>query len=174
MNFLEKDLEEIIFCSDAEHLKQRGLRLKGKPKRQLRIGSYGIADLVYFNRVSTGINPHLEINVVELKKDKIGISALLQAVGYCRGIDRYLQKRDFSSDYYFNIILIGREVDTSGNLVYLTDLINGGKYSYSGIYYYGHCLNKLSFYRYEYDIDGISFIEESGYQLTNEDFDVKA
>lgn len=174
MNFLEKDLEEIIFCSDAEHLEQRGLRLRGKPKRQLRIGNYGIADIVYFNRVSDRVNPHLEINVVELKKNKIGISALLQAVGYCKGIDRYLQKRNFSSEYYFNIILIGREVDTSGNFVYLTDLINGGKYSFSGIDLYSGSLNKLSFYRYKYSIDGISFNKESDYQLTNEGFDDKA
>lgn len=174
MNFLEKDLEEIIFCSETELLEQRGLTLRGKPKRQLRIGGYGIADLVYFNRVSAGTNPHIEINVVELKKDKIGISSLLQAVGYCRGIDRYLKKRNFSGDYFFNIILIGRDLDASGSFVFLTDLINGGKHSYWGIYHYGGCLNKLSFYRYEYGINGIRFISESGYELTNEGFDVKA
>ena len=50
MKFLEKDLEQIIFESGRDSLRERGLSISGKLLRQLRIGNYGIADLVEFVR----------------------------------------------------------------------------------------------------------------------------
>jgi hypothetical protein len=50
MKFLEKDLEQIIWDADKEILSERGLNLDGKLKRQLKIGNYGIADLIHFKR----------------------------------------------------------------------------------------------------------------------------
>ena len=43
MDFLEKDLEDIIYNASNEQLDKRGLRVRGKRFRQLRIGNY-----VYF------------------------------------------------------------------------------------------------------------------------------
>ena len=52
MNFLEKDLEEIIYNTDKEMLTERGLPYHPFEtfKRQLKIGNYGIADLVSFKK----------------------------------------------------------------------------------------------------------------------------
>ena len=50
MKFLEKDLEEIIWDAYKNDklslINNRGLFINGLIKRQLRIGNYGIADLV--------------------------------------------------------------------------------------------------------------------------------
>lgn len=98
MNFLENDLEEIIYKANKDFLADRGLYLKrGKLFRQLRIGNYGILDLLEFDRPRYSKQMKMVIpgvcHVLELKKDKIGMSAFLQAVGYARGIQRYLYKK---------------------------------------------------------------------------------
>ena len=50
MKFLENDLEEIIYTSGRDVLEQRGLTINGKLLRQVKIGNYGIADLIEFQR----------------------------------------------------------------------------------------------------------------------------
>ena len=103
MKFLEKNLEEILFNADHDQLKKRGFYPPSKHfKRQLKVGNYGIADLVYFRKVydydwdskgnEMGIYPMLEITVCELKRSKVGISAFLQAIRYARGIQSYFHK----------------------------------------------------------------------------------
>lgn len=167
MDFLEKDLEEIIFSADSGVLESKGLFLNGKRFRQLRIGNYGIADLVTVQKVM--VSPKrsgLRITIYELKKDKIGISAFLQAVGYMRGIKSFLENRKFEFPYYFNISLIGRNVDTDGSLCYLPDFIKGDEF----VYYLMGELTSLDFYSYKYTIDGIEFENKYGYDLTNKGF----
>lgn len=177
MTFLEKDLEEIIYetyKSDPIGLKKRGLYLNGIIKRQLRIGNYGIADLVTFERdidyeyspdrfidkddVETMIfecytTPKLIVTVYELKKDKIGISAYLQALKYIKGIKRYLDEREFNYDVGYNIVLIGKELDTSGSFCFIPDFSSN-----------------VEFYTYNYDLDGLKFKNKKGYILTDENF----
>ena len=180
MSFLEKDLEEIIYKAEREELLKRGLSISGIKKRQLRIGNYGIADMVTFERLSTDeISPeskiidgkevyHLEVyhdqallvTVYEFKKDKIGISAFLQAVGYCQGIRRYLDGRDFCKSVIFNIVLVGKVLDKSSTFSYLADIVNVDK----------SCESFLKCYTYSYDVDGISFDEKWGYSLIDEGF----
>jgi hypothetical protein len=55
MKFLEKDLEEIIFNSCKIKLCNRGLTLPEKIKRQVRIGNYGVADLIGFEKESLNL-----------------------------------------------------------------------------------------------------------------------
>ena len=156
MKFLEKDLEEIIFEAskqDFSELFNRGLYLGKFIKRQLKIGNYGIADLVSFEKEykvagNNKLVPYLEITVIELKKDKIGISAFLQAVGYVKGIERYFEKHHPKIIIKTNIILIGKTIDDSGNFCYIADI-----------------LNNVTCYTYSYDIDGLKFKSESGYKL---------
>lgn len=50
MNFLEKNLEDIIYETNNKYLRERGLFINGIKKRQLRIGNYGIADIVTFKK----------------------------------------------------------------------------------------------------------------------------
>lgn len=165
MKFLEKDLEEIIWNADKELLSERGLTLSGTLKRQLRIGNYGIADLVNFAKPDYGFKNnerilygHGYVQVIELKNESISISAFLQAIRYLKGIQSYLKKRDFDTrDFKFIITLIGRKIDTNSDMIFLPDIIASEKIS-------------VEIYTYSYDLDGITFNEECFYKLQNEGF----
>ena len=173
MEFLEKNLEDLIFESDRNSLKDRGLTLQGKVKRQLRIGNYGIADLVTLHReVDYSIEYGDEIvngecvlerkkrtkpviTIYELKKDKIGISAFLQAIGYIKGIQEYIDKRSnklfFLSEHTeYRIVLIGKEIDTKSTYCYLESFLP---------------YHMLKNYTYKYGINGLNFTKESGFYL---------
>jgi len=138
MNFLEKDLEDIIFESDNELLQERGLPINGLKKRQVNLGAYGIADLVTIER-----DPKLNlltVTVYELKRGKISNDTLLQLSRYITGVMHYFQDR--SIDATFKGVLIGSEIDDSSDFVFVTNLIDS-----------------VSIVEYTYDIDGISFLQ---------------
>jgi hypothetical protein len=165
MEFLEKDLEDIIWEADMPELEERGLSIEGKLKRQLRIGNYGIADLVSFERKNEFPNtPYFSITVYELKKDKIGISAFLQAIQYCKGIKTYLEKRKPNISFDLNIVLIGRSIDDTGSFIFLTDLIGSHRECKHGF------LNSVNFYTYYYKATGINFEMKYDFDLTNKGF----
>jgi len=162
MIFLEKDLEQIIFETDNELLQDKELYISGKKLRQLRIGNYGIADLVTFEK--SGYYPkcengggfyveNIKITIYELKQNKINLSSFMQAIRYAKGIKRYLENRNFYHNYELYICLIGKEIDLNADFVYLSDIINN-----------------LSLITYSYDFDGISFKNHYNYKLTNEGF----
>jgi hypothetical protein len=166
MKFLEKNLEDIIWEASNEKLQERGLNISGKKLRQLRIGNYGIADLVTFDRDyyhTEYLHPFLNITVYELKKDKAGISAFLQAIRYCRGIKSYLEKHKPHIDFSLNIVLCSKEIDTNSDYIFLCDLIRYNEYE-SGL------INSISNYSFDYSIDGIQFKEEKNYDLINKGF----
>lgn len=176
MNFLEKDLEEIIYKADKAELSERGLNIKGKLFRQLRIGDYGIADLVSFERMPAVVAIHSEdyaqwkkgdrdmvregrliVTIYELKKDKIGVSAFLQAIGYLKGLDRYLSSRDIQITP--KIVLIGKSLDTSSTFSYLTDYV-----------YNVDCESFVESITYDYGMNGVSFNSHGGYHQVKEGF----
>lgn len=173
MNFLEKDLEEIIFTADRKSLQNKGLYIgeKDKLKRQLKVGNYGIADLVSYQKPY--YNPFLKrtfkgkITVFELKKDKISMSSFLQAMSYLKGIRSFLEKRGLDNSYNYSIKLVGKEIDLISSFCYLPDFINADCYEtdidLTSVF-------NVEFYLYKYDINGISFNEVSGYSLTAEGF----
>lgn len=148
MKFLEKDLEQIIYETPNNVLKEKGLHIRGRKLRQVKIGNYGVADLITYDRDGKFVN----VKIYELKKDKIGISAYLQAMGYQRGVKNYLNKRFADIHVYISIALIGRCLDTSGNFCYVTDF------------------SPCKFYTYDYDFDGLTFKNHKGYKLNNEGF----
>jgi len=157
MNFLEKDLEEIIFNADNSSLHEKGLPIFGKKIRQLKIGGYGVADIVSYEKIGSVIY----IVVYELKKDKIGISAFLQALGYARGIQRYLENRDVSFDFKIGITLIGKTFDKNSTYCYLRDVIR----DFIGEDMYRDFLNNFT---YEYGFDGIQFTNHGEYYNSRE------
>lgn len=169
MDFLEKDLEEIIFNADRKELSKRGLTIKGRLKRQLRIGSYGVADLVslevkrYQNFAESGFDYRLNITVYELKKDRIGISTFAQAMNYVKGIESYLMERYKSVflDWRVKVVLIGREIQKEGSFIYFPDLL-----------YTKDQEQFLQNYTYSYNELGIYFDQHSLYTLTNEGFGI--
>lgn len=152
MNFLEKNLETIIFETDNTILQERGLEISGVKRRQVRIGNYGICDIVTINRMRR--NNALDIKVYELKRDFVDVSTLLQSLSYCRGIQRFFQKRGISA--FFSIVLIGLTVDKNSSFAYLPDLLSADF--------------TLELYEYKYDFDGISFNSIDGLCLPNEGF----
>ena len=166
MKFLEYDLEEIIQMSDRKKLKERGLYVQGKMYRQLRIGNYGVADLVTFTRpkyIFDGIIEPGCITIYELKKDSISVSAFIQAIGYARGIQRYLMEKSFllSDNMSIKIVLIGRTIDINSTFVFLPEIINNSNCEYSF---------QLEMLKYSYNVEGLLFSEISGYKLNNEGF----
>jgi hypothetical protein len=161
MQFLEKDLENIIFKAPNEKLREKGLAIFGEKRRQVRIGNYGIADLITFERAVFYPSENKEkgyhydpprITIYELKQNKVNASTFLQAIGYTKGIKRYLRARGIQK-CLFRICLIGKEIDTSGNFPYLADVFSG-----------------VDLISYDYDFDGISFETHSDFKLKNEGF----
>jgi hypothetical protein len=174
MKFLEKDLEQIICKTDASKLQEKGLPLYGKLLKQVRIGNYGIADLVTIEKpfYCELFKCHYKgrITVYELKKDKISVSAFFQAVRYVKGIQRFLDESGHpisSGHFNFTIRLIGSEIDLDSSLIYLADLLP----DYVGEYIIDSVDRMfVDFYTYDMDIDGLKFTNEYGYKLTNEKF----
>jgi hypothetical protein len=174
MDFLEKDLEEIIFSTPNEQLRKRGLNINGIKRRQVYIGNYGRADIItretsesldyypnlihedkeYFSFSSEKI--HL-FTIYELKQNKLNINSFLQAINYCKGISDYIDNNKCLSSYNFNICLIGKEIDKSNAFCYLPDFINSSSFS-------------LFIYTYSYEFDGVKFKSHSQYSLTDNGF----
>lgn len=159
MTFLEKDLEDIIFETPYEQLSDAGLYAPGVIRRQVKIGNYGICDLVSLDRSldfeQEGCPPYITVTIFELKQQKIGASTLLQAIKYCKGIERYFNARKLfiDIDVRYKIVLIGKSVETENNFVYLSDFISN-----------------LWVMTYSYEFDGIKFKHERNYKLINEGF----
>lgn len=167
MDFLEKDLENIVFNASDEQLNKRGLQVKGKRFRQLRIGNYGIADMVTAELRSTYHgDKYYKITIYELKKDKIEIGAYLQALNYAVGLISYLEKRT-SISILVNIVLIGKTVNKVSNAVYLPRLFTNTSFdieTYTGI-------GSVDIYEYTYELDGLKFNSlNRDYALVNEGF----
>lgn len=182
MKFLEKDLEDIIFENLQEPILVKKLNNKGLDvsyphysARQLRIGNYGIADLVLCKRtLSQKFNhtlrnkgnriflPHIfDITVIELKKDLVDVSTLIQGARYIKGISQYLRYRKCDlNNYRFFLKLIGNKIDL-GEWIYLFD-------------YFGDSLNAyVEAYEYKMDLDGIVFQSKdlANYSLRDEGFE---
>lgn len=141
MPLLEKEVEEMIFHSSKDFIKQRGLSCFDHDfaLRQVGMGMYGIADLVSikFERYIHG-SRRVKVVVYELKKDSIGTGTLLQASAYYKAIYEYLTRTGIM-DFEIEICLIGAHVDLKSNFIFLAQLCN------------------VSLYTYEYKEDGIWF-----------------
>lgn len=171
MNFLEKDLENIIWESDNEKLQERNLPIMGKKFRQFKIGSYGILDLMtvrrkyYYDYDLETYLPYLDITIYELKKEKVGISAFLQAIRYCKGIKTYFESKKPEIEFALNVVLVGKQVDTNSDFIFLLDLID---FQESGNA--NGLIKRLKAYSFDYHIDGIKFKCHEGYDLIEKGF----
>lgn len=159
MNFLEKNLEDIIFESNNLDLRIRGLCISGKKKRQLRIGNYGIADLVTISKgyvVDGRVYEPISITIFELKQNEINYNSLKQIIGYARGVQIYLDKKKgwtLDIDYKLDLVLIGSKVNTDDSFCYIPSLFQN-----------------IKLYTYTYKIDGIEFNDIEGYNLIDGGF----
>lgn len=157
MDFLEKDLEQIIFETDNKEITKRGLFITGKKFTQIPLGNYGRLDLVTISRhVGWESQPAtVMITIYEFKKDCVDVSAFLQVLKYFKGIERWFNQKDRFSDCIieFKVVLVGKSVVLNNSLVYITDLCED-----------------ICFYTYSYEFDGIRFKKHSDYHLENEGF----
>lgn len=129
MNFLEKDLETIIF-ENYEACYGRGLEitdigagdyLNQLKFRQLQLGPYGVADLV-----NVRYNPqHYEciIQVIECKRNEINLATYGQAKRYFAAIKdilRYFLPESHSHiEWTEELVLIGRTFDQSNDFAFV-------------------------------------------------------
>ena len=159
MNVLEYEIEDLIYGSlknNPDRLRKKGLHLFKNSIRQLNLGSYGIADLVCYHNSHSKEGSVLNIQVVEIKKDYINADTIMQASRYVAGIRRLLDKR-FNlkrTSLFFTIVLIGREIQVSGDFVFLLD-----------------AFGEVSAYTYSIDLDeGVKFQRQSGWFMSDETF----
>lgn len=177
MNFLEKDLETIIYESDYQSLKDRGYEIDGKKFRQVKLGNYGIADLIYYIKPKYIAleNPDASyfiqgvITIVELKKDIVDINSLTQSLRYAKAIRRLLEKKGIQNEYKIRISLVGKSIDTSSSFVYLTDLMLDFDSIYRTFDFYKPPIS-LCIHTYSYKLDGLTFERHSDWFLKNEGF----
>ena len=164
MKFLEKDLEDIIFSADRELLAERGIEIEGKLLRQVKLGNYGVCDLLEVSRPTyytseesfDDISYHgsFDITIYELKKENVSISSLLQCIRYGKAIQSYFRQR--GQDFNISFVLIGKTIDFNSDLIYLIDF-----------------MHNLSVYTYDYYFDGIKFKKHEEYKLVDEGFKFK-
>lgn len=167
MRFLEKDLEQIIHETSPNELVEAGLFLGRKVKRQVRLGNYGVADLIGIDcsGYRTGYDEsdkRIIFTICELKQNVVSVSAFLQAVRYAKGLSRWLQKHkpEVWQKHQIRIVLIGKDLPRDSDLVYLPDMMA----MYRSIFI------SLEIYTYDYTLKGLKFKSHSGYKLTNEGF----
>lgn len=164
MKILERQLEDIVFESDSDILNGRGLGVHEKRIRQLRVGNYGICDMVAYQKQSHPFLKNiLSIQVIELKQHDISLATFNQALKYVKGITRYLDKYKPDLRYTISIVLIGRKLYNDDSLMYLPELFEKHDDTLFGI-------NGIYLYTYNYSIEGIEFKHHHGYCLTNEGF----
>lgn len=154
MNISEKNIEDVIYdCLKANQKFQlvkrglEGLRPYAKFFRQLNLGSYGRADLIGLSYDQ--FHKSFNICVIEIKKGTSDYSAFMQAIRYCKAIERYLDT--INMEALFKIILIGNNVCQS-DFCYISDFVT-----------------ELEIYSVSLDLDkGINFKREGGYYEKNE------
>lgn len=139
MDFLERDLEDILFKSDKSVIQNRGLScfIYDHIFRQVNITGYGIIDLLTISCSHRVI----VINIYELKNKQLNASAFWQTVRYIKAV------KDVISSYHLhnhhidiNGFMIGREIDTSGDFCFLPTINSS-----------------ISMFTYNYELDGIRF-----------------
>jgi hypothetical protein len=153
---LEKDLEDMIYCANPEDLRKAGLPMWKNLVQQVRLGNYGIADLINFEIIDVLKDKIIvKPTIIELKQGKVGEEAFFQALRYSKGIEelycRKISKEKKVIFRDFEIVLIGNRVDTRSNLIYISDI----------------CRN-ISFYSTQITLNGIEFKNEFGYKLTDQ------
>lgn len=150
MKISEEQLEDYIFETYTNHpdkLCEQGLQFDGEMGRQITFGNYGRCDLITIQLTKN----YALVNIIELKKGIICLNAFLQALRYAKGFQRYYAIHHPEIATEISITLIGSEIDTSTEMVYMADI-----------------LDKVTFYTYEFGWAGIQFEHKNNYQLTNE------
>lgn len=143
MNILEKEVEDLLFYCLTE-LSFDDAYERGIPQdinmiyeRQVNLGEYGIADIIGYDIDYE--KKYCFVNVFELKKDKIGVDAFLQAVGYVRSLQLLFKEFKFC----YNIILVGKELDMNSTMCFLSTL-------FENVQFYTYSIEVINGFRLDY------------------------
>lgn len=159
MQFSEKAIEDLIVnaleSGEGDKLIKRGFySLSGCHLlfRQFNLGDYGRLDLatVAYNTEDQEIGAwkRIRINVIEIKKGEVNYSTFIQAIRYCKGIEKLLEVYHITPLFY--ITLIGTSMCQS-DFCYLPDFFDN-----------------LSIYTISLNLDtGIKFKTEHDYEIKN-------
>lgn len=128
MNILEKDIEQLIwdgYHKDPATLKDKGLELKGKMFRQVNLLDYGIIDLMVVElvRSASGKSKYINIEILELKKDAIDVTAVMQAYRYVTGIQNlFLYEYDLENHMTeISVSVIGNTFNSNGDFPFFVN-----------------------------------------------------
>lgn len=113
MNFLEKNLENIIF-NEMDHCRERGLDLEPYEfcnYRQLNLAPFGIPDLIQIG--SDPYDNQIRVRIIECKRNVIDLTTYSQAARYQTALSRILGC--CSSNYEFEKVLIGQRIDAKND-----------------------------------------------------------
>ncbi len=149
MNFLECDLEDLIFeysltKEGRNILANRGLFIDRPLMRQVRLSTYGVADLIEI------VGAHvIQINIIELKKGELSSKDYTQLCRYMTAIKRLVSIQGI--DITVSGTLIGKSIKQEGDFCFL---INEGR---------------ISVYTYEFDLEkGLVFNRSNGWHRPDE------
>lgn len=163
MNLLEAELEDVIYNSlvnKDSFLNERGLYTPEYTKvfRQLKLGNYGILDIIGIER----LHDHLQITIYELKRECIDINTLLQAARYYKAISNYMRQRNTSFKFHITIVLVGNDISVNNNWVYLFDgiLRNVKTYTYS-LNQYGLHFKEIKLKNYALGDEGFNILNKA-------------
>lgn len=161
MNILEQELEELVWSAMTTNVMQlydRGLYCCDKYDtyvRQFDLCEYGRADIVGFRAMKSHYGERsILVKIFELKKEKVGLSTLMQAVRYAKGIQEKFDHEGKKYNLEFQYILIGKTAELDGDFIYMADVFEN-----VDIYTIGIDL-----------VDGVRFKRIYDYSLTNSGF----
>lgn len=171
MDILENDLEDIIenmFKEKSDLVYSIGCG-EGIILRQPDLKGYGTMDLV--NIVFTGFDykntlpgsrrrvREWDINILELKRGKLGFNELSQLCRYVTGVERFINHINLRRDNFKVYgVLLGKSVETNGDFVYLLENLK----------------TNISAYTFKLDYKtGIEFEKSYGWHNGSEEFSKK-
>lgn len=134
MELLEREIEQLIIETPNEKLRERGLPVWGKKKKQVHLGSWGRADLICCG----DINGEMHVGVFELKKGMITVDAVVQLAQYTTVVREYMSLRFKDRTVYVVPYVIGRDFDHDAGMLF------------SGI-------ERLGLIKYSCDCEGLHF-----------------
>lgn len=152
MDFLEKDLEEILHSANQKDIQTRGLWDFEYTRifRQVELGNYGRADLITFLRNRKYAH---KVTVYELKNLTVDAAAYWQLVRYMKAVKTFLISWGCHNNVQVSGVLIGRKVDTKSDVCYIPD-VNPS----------------VNIFTYDYHLGGMYFQEASDYNLTDKGY----
>lgn len=150
MEVLEKDIEDVVWYlinNDRSKLSEIGFpNVYRHPLRQVRLGEYGVADLIswdYISDVTEGVRTRaIYIQIIEFKRDVIGPAALMQSHRYETAIRGIIDSLSIAYDQLkFHHVLVGSGIDFSGDFPFLYN----SSYSTTIVKYTLDIINGLQF-----------------------------